>query len=556
MEVCSKMLFGHNFEITRRTAFGGIYSEKINNRKFAAQANGFPQGFYSIHTEGISGIGQSQEQLYFVSGIPYTIRIWAKCDADTEITWKIKSQYFVVHHQKSSQLRAASDFTLIEDVFTLYTTQSRCVFEVTYPAGASVAFMAFSIQEADNFHGMRKDVIDILKQLNPGVLRYPGGCFAENFHWKDGLLPVDFRPCVTNGGIDFLLPYTYGIDTHEVGIDEFIQLCRYVGAEPEITVRLNSNNPQDAADWVEYCNGSPTESVWGRIRAGRGHAEPYRVQYWCIGNEPAYFGENGLTNGKTAAAVMDAFIKAMKDVDPSIVAIPATGNADLWDTEYLSMNPHFDWLACHTYLYNRFVNVGSIADIQKAVTAPTEYLLPMLQARFELTQGAPISFDEWNYQWGGNGTAMTGLYAAGVLHVLIRNAERLNIRQACYFTPLNEGAIRIHPQGASIHTDGQVFALLSRHIGQVIIPFAQLHPDMDIVCTRSVEGAGTCISVINRNIHRSLPIDIGLQPDLVHVTVLSPANGEVTSDTFGLQEFDHIIERVPPMSVSMFEMSS
>lgn len=77
------------------------------------------------------------------------------------------------------------------------------------------------------------------------------------------MLPVDVRPCVKIEDLPFVLPDSYGNDTCEIGIDEFMRLCRYVGAEPQITVRMSDNTPEDAAELVEYCNGS-CSTHWGK----------------------------------------------------------------------------------------------------------------------------------------------------------------------------------------------------------------------------------------------------------------------------------------------------
>lgn len=112
-----------------------------------------------------------------------------------------------------------------------------------------------SVKPTDTLHGMRWDVIELLRAIKPGCLRYPGGCYAEFYEWQEGLLPVDQRSPIYNTDLDFLFRDTDGTDTHEVGIDEFIALCREIGCEPAITVRLSENTPENAAALVEYCNG-------------------------------------------------------------------------------------------------------------------------------------------------------------------------------------------------------------------------------------------------------------------------------------------------------------
>ncbi len=554
---CSSALFGHNFEITRRTAFGGIYSEKLNNRKLAVVCDGVPAGFTAVSREGVRGLSQMNEQLYFNSGERYNIRIWAKTNQTCNLHYSIQNRYGIAHYAGTHQLAASDTYTLIEDSFMLFSSEDSCVFEVTHAADAAVEFMAFSVKSAEDFHGMRRDVIELLKAMKPAILRYPGGCYAEFYNWKDGLLPPDFRPCVRSD-YNFLLPDTYGCDTHEVGIDEFMELCAYVGAEPQITVRLSDNTPADAADWVEYCNGA-RDTRWGAERIRRGHAEPYNVKVWYIGNEIAAFGRGNLTDSTYAAAENDAFVTAMKAVDPTIATVASTGINPDWDKAFLANKPLHDMASLHRYYNDPFCAPLSMSDIASIIKAPRESILPLIQRTSELYDGGAISFDEWNYSWGRRGTAVTGIYAAGILHMLIRNAAAYNIRQACYFTPLNEGAIRIYPHTAHLHTDGRVFQLLSNHIGNTIcfVDDHSNHDDLDIVYTVQADGKAV-ISVINLNTEQPHtfmpPKDANLSG--AHYVVLSPHSGILTSDSFDEQAYDAMPHALPPMSLMMIYVVS
>jgi len=151
----------------------------------------------------------------------------------------------------------------------------------------------------------RPDVTHALKALNPGVIRF-GGSMIERYEWDKSIGPWDARvPYVTG-------PWG-GLEPNFVGIEEFVQLARYVGAEPLICVRWSGKKPRDAAAEVEYMNGG-VQTHWGRIRAQNGHPEPYGVKYWQIGNE---------VRGSEYDASVRAFAKAMREVDPGIKVLSA-----------------------------------------------------------------------------------------------------------------------------------------------------------------------------------------------------------------------------------------
>ena len=133
---------------------------------------------------------------------------------------------------------------------------------------------------ASDEKGIRQDVLEKAKGLRPAILRWPGGTFANTYHWMDAIGPLPQRRKRKNliwGGI---------VD-NAFGTAEFIQYCRALGAEPMLCVNMASGTAQEAAEWVEYCNG-PVTSEYGRIRVERGHPEPYNVKFWSLGNEIGY----------------------------------------------------------------------------------------------------------------------------------------------------------------------------------------------------------------------------------------------------------------------------
>ena len=118
----------------------------------------------------------------------------------------------------------AGAWQLVSQEFTAATTGENNRLEISSQAAGVFWIGATSVQRADAFHGMRRDVIALLKRIKPGSLRYPGGCYAEFYRWQDGLLPVDQRPPIGPTGLSFLLPENDDYDSHEIGIDEFIAL--------------------------------------------------------------------------------------------------------------------------------------------------------------------------------------------------------------------------------------------------------------------------------------------------------------------------------------------
>lgn len=178
----------------------------------------------------------------------------------------------------------------------------------------------------DHVNRADSEVIELLSDAELPILRWPGGNFVSGYRWRDGVGPVRERPTTDNPAWD-------GVEPNLFGTQEFMAFCEEIGAEPMICVNAGDGTPEEAARWVEYCNGS-TDTRMGQLRAEHGHPRPYDVTYWEIGNE--LFG-TWQTHWTTPAGNADRyrrFREAMLDVDPSI-EVSAVGNRnspdDAWN---------------------------------------------------------------------------------------------------------------------------------------------------------------------------------------------------------------------------------
>lgn len=136
-----------------------------------------------------------------------------------------------------------------------------------------------------NVNGMRADVVEALKKLQVPVLRWPGGCFADEYHWRDGIGPKAARRRMVNtnwGGV---------VEDNSFGTHEFMELCRQIGCEAYINANVGSGTVQEMAEWVEYLN-SDTDSTIAMQRRANGHDAPFHVRYWGVGNESWGCGGN------------------------------------------------------------------------------------------------------------------------------------------------------------------------------------------------------------------------------------------------------------------------
>ena len=130
-----------------------------------------------------------------------------------------------------------------------------------------------------NKNGVRLDVIEALKKLKIPVLRWPGGCFADNYHWKDAIGPKNKRKPIEN------VSWGNVREDNSFGTNEFLNMCEMLGAEPYLAVNMGSGTVQEAAEWVQYVNHKNGTSYLTDLRQQSGRAKPWNVKYWGVGNE-------------------------------------------------------------------------------------------------------------------------------------------------------------------------------------------------------------------------------------------------------------------------------
>ncbi|MGV8827244.1 MAG: alpha-N-arabinofuranosidase [Breznakibacter sp.] len=129
-----------------------------------------------------------------------------------------------------------------------------------------------------NINGYRLDVVEAFKEMKVPVLRWPGGCFADTYHWKDGIGPKENRPSIVNvhwGGVT---------EDNSFGTHEFLNFCELIGTEPYLSINVGSGSVKEAAEWVEYVT-SNNKSPMTDLRKQNGREDPWNVKFWGIGNE-------------------------------------------------------------------------------------------------------------------------------------------------------------------------------------------------------------------------------------------------------------------------------
>src|ERR1700691_417232 len=221
--------------------------------------------------------------------------------------------------------------------------------------------------------GIRKDVLSAARDLGVTNLRWPGGDFASEYHWEDGIGPVQNRPRKYNAA-------WLEEESNHFGTDEFLAFCKKVGGEPYICINAGTGTIEEAANWVEYCNGSGN-THYANLRRKNGHPEPYNVRYWGLGNEVYGSWQIGHKNAEDYTKFAVECAKMMKWVDPN-VRLVACGAVDdpAWNKKVLEELVNLvDFISLHDYegTDDYYELLGSVRHF--------EHNIKLMDAAIELT---------------------------------------------------------------------------------------------------------------------------------------------------------------------------
>ncbi len=413
----------------------------------------------------------------------------------------------------------------------------RCVYGGIYEPGSPLS----------NEQGFRTDVMEAVKRLNVALTRYPGGNFVSNYHWLDGVGPVENRPTRMEMA-------WHRLESNHFGTNEFMQYCKAIGTEPYFSVNMGTGTIEEAQNWVEYTN-IKEGPYYAELRKKHGYPEPYHIKYWSLGNEMDGFWQMGHLNAEDYAKKAREAAKLMRLTDPSIKLVAAgssnfrpNANPMEWNREILEeLKDVVDYIALHMYVGNpdeNYYNFMATPMVLEERTLLVKGLIDEVMSRADRGDRDPIyiAWDEYNiwYRWRSSET-MSGdraleerynledaLVIAGFLNAFVRNADVVKManmaqlvnviapifaeekgmfRQTIYF-PMQLFAQNVTGTSLDVFVDCETYNTeqFSLGMGESQAKLSNV-PYLDVSATYKENGE-VIISVVNRHLDQSITTDL------------------------------------------------
>ncbi len=387
--------------------------------------------------------------------------------------------------------------------------------------------------------GFRQDVIDLIRDLDVPVVRYPGGNFVSGYNWEDGVGPKAARP----KRLDLAWKT---IETNQFGLNEFIEWCRKVGTEPMMAVNLGTRGPDEARNLVEYSN-HPGGTYWSDLRRSHGAEKPHNIKLWCLGNEMDGPWQIGHKTPDEYGRIALETAKVMKWVDPSVeLVVCGSSNAKMplfptWESTVLEHTYNqVEYISLHTYYGNTSENTPNFLaksiemdNFIRTITSTCDYVKAKVRSKKTIN----LSFDEWNVWFHSRNadskrepwtiappllediyTFEDALLVGSMLMTLLRNADRVKIaciaqlvnviapimtvkggtawRQTIYYPLLHASK---YGRGISLDVNVQSPTYSDAEFGDV--------PYLDAVATTDPAAETLTVFAVNRSLSDALPLE-------------------------------------------------
>lgn len=462
----------------------------------------------------------------------------------------------------------------------------RCIYDGIYVGDTS---------KIPNINGVRKDIIAALKDLKIPNLRWPGGCFADTYHWKDGIGPKEDRPTIVNkwwGGVT---------EDNSFGTHDFLNLCEELGAEPYLSGNVGSGTVQELADWVQYTNFGGI-SPMSDLRKENGREKPWKVKFWGIGNEA--WGCGGHMTAEYYANEYRKYATFMADWENTggLVRIASGASDDDYHwTETLMKNIPLNLLsgvALHHYSTVQWTKKGDAVDFNEE-----QYFKTMKSAlwmdelvtkhaaimdKYDPDHRVDMVVDEWggwyNVQKGTNpgflyqqNTMRDAMIAGATLNIFNNHADRVKMANLAQTVNVLQAVILTKGEKLILTPTYYVMKMYAVHQDAKLLPLDFESPEYTyngeslpaVSASASKANNGMVhMSIVNIDAHKENTVEINCEDlgvkdftaTIITSDKLQDFNSFDNPDKIGIDNFKKfkfkkgkLTVTIPPFSVIMLE---
>ncbi len=413
-----------------------------------------------------------------------------------------------------------------------------------------------------NLGGIRKDLVEEMRRIKAPVIRYPGGCFADSYDWRDGVGPADKRPRRTNFWNNedetSSAPASHRYESNRFGTDEFMRLCRAIGSQPYLAANVRSLPAEAFYRWVEYCNSPAGTTTLAEERAASGSTHPYDVRYWGVGNES--WGCGGNFTAQEYAVEFRRYTTWVPLYGQPLSFIASGPNSDDWqwtrgffeeiarkDKDLFSSI--FGW-ALHYYSWNLSRGRTQDWDAGKGdalkfdvqdwyeILREGNRLESLIEGHwqtmreFDSEHKVRLVVDEWG-PWYRPGSQLTSgnfleqiptlrdaVFSAMTLDILNRHPEKVTLASPAQLVNCLNSLYLAHEDRFCVTPVGHVFGMYSAHQGgravRAVVSAPDVHYARDgkpssfvgLACSASVRGKDLTLTVVNPHVSEARETEV------------------------------------------------
>jgi alpha-N-arabinofuranosidase len=454
-----------------------------------------------------------------------------------------------------------------------------------------------------NIDGLRKSLIEHMRKIKATVIRFPGGCFADSYDWRDGIGPTEKRPRRTNFwamGESEKGPASHRYDPNAVGTNEFAHFCKLIGAEPYLAANVRSLPASAFQQWVEYCNSLAGSTTLADARAAAGYPDPFRVKYWGVGNES--WGCGGEFTPQEYAVEFRRYSTWLPTYGDNLNLIASGPNTDDWSwtreflTEVLRKGPselrRIYGMALHHYAWNlsRGKTQDWVAGKGEAVKFDAVDWYELLRegermeglitghwqvlSEFDHQHRVKLVVDEWGpwYRPGSEATPgdqleqmptlRDAVFSGMTLDIFNRNPEKVAMANCAQLINCLNSLYLAHEDKFVITPVGHVFDLYSSHQGgealRTVFSAPNVHYDRDgqsasywgLKGSASVRDKNLTITAVNPSTSEPRLVEVALRGATVkEASMRFLSNADIHAhNTF--EQRETVVPQTKPLSMS------